>query len=57
VRRLPKIGWASEATPATIFIDQGRPSQNAIPAASAGESWRTCFWKKRVATPVTALAP
>ena len=27
---------ASDATPATIFIDQGSPSQNAIPAASAG---------------------
>ncbi len=56
-RRLPNSGWTSEATPATIFMDHGSVTQKAMPAASAGESLSTSFWKNSSATPVTTLAP
>ncbi len=57
MRRLPKIASRSEATPTTIFIDQGRPSQKPMPATSAGVSLSPSFCRKTVATPVIALAP
>jgi len=39
------MGYTSDATPTTIFMLQGKPTQNAIAAASAGVMPSVSFWK------------